>query len=154
MANEKVSELPTVANATLSDITYAIQSGVSVQMNLQQISNLFGSPVDLTGTITTTGFSVLTSNVFQTIEIGKLLYINFNFSGTSNSTTFTVGSLPYVAAFSNIFIPIFVNNNGTFGTGFALVGTNTITFYSAANVSTWSSTGTKSASGSFCIQTT
>ena len=72
MANEKVSRLPTVANATLSDITYAIQSGISVQMNLQQISNLFGSPVDLTGTITTTGFSVLTSNVFQTIEIGKL----------------------------------------------------------------------------------
>lgn len=40
MANEKVSQLPTVANATAADILYAIQGGVSVQETVQQILNL------------------------------------------------------------------------------------------------------------------
>ena len=40
MANEKVSQLPTVANATLQDVIYAIQGGVSVQETLQQVYNI------------------------------------------------------------------------------------------------------------------
>lgn len=41
MANDKFSQLPTVVNATLSDIVAAVQSGNSVQETLQQIFNLF-----------------------------------------------------------------------------------------------------------------
>lgn len=40
MSSEKVSALPTVANALAADIIYAIQGGVSVQENLQQVLNL------------------------------------------------------------------------------------------------------------------
>ncbi len=47
MANEKVSELPTVASATNADILYAIQGGVSVQETVQQISNRISDNVVL-----------------------------------------------------------------------------------------------------------
>ncbi len=40
MATEKVSALPTVSNATLGDVIYAIQGGNSVQETLQQVANL------------------------------------------------------------------------------------------------------------------
>lgn len=40
MSNEKVSQLPTVANATAADVIYAIQGGISVQETLQQVLNL------------------------------------------------------------------------------------------------------------------
>lgn len=40
MANEKISQLPTVTNATLADVIYAIQSGNSSQETLQQVFNL------------------------------------------------------------------------------------------------------------------
>jgi hypothetical protein len=40
MSNEKVSALPTVANALPADIIYAIQGGTSVQETLQQVLNL------------------------------------------------------------------------------------------------------------------
>lgn len=40
MSNEKVSQLPTVTNATLSDLIYAVQGGLSVQETLQQVANL------------------------------------------------------------------------------------------------------------------
>jgi hypothetical protein len=40
MSNEKVSALPTVTNATLPDLIYAVQSGTSVQETLQQVFNL------------------------------------------------------------------------------------------------------------------
>lgn len=41
MANEKVSQLPSVTNATLADVIYAIQAGTSSQETLQQVFNLF-----------------------------------------------------------------------------------------------------------------
>lgn len=40
MSNEKVSQLPTVTNALLGDVIYAIQGGISSQETLQQVSNL------------------------------------------------------------------------------------------------------------------
>lgn len=45
MATEKVSQLPTVTNATLADVIYAIQAGISSQETLQQVYNLFSSNV-------------------------------------------------------------------------------------------------------------
>lgn len=47
MANEMVTQLPTVTNAMLSDIIYAVQGGVSVQETLQQVSNLITANVVL-----------------------------------------------------------------------------------------------------------
>ena len=40
MSNEMVTQLPTVAAATLADIIYAVQGGVSVQETLSQVMNL------------------------------------------------------------------------------------------------------------------
>lgn len=40
MANETITELPTVFNSTLSDVIYAVQSNISVQETLQQVFNL------------------------------------------------------------------------------------------------------------------
>jgi len=40
MANEKVSQLPGVANSALTDVIYAIQGGISSQETLQQVFNL------------------------------------------------------------------------------------------------------------------
>lgn len=41
MSNEKVTQLPAVSAATLSDIIYAVQAGISSQETLQQVFNLF-----------------------------------------------------------------------------------------------------------------
>ena len=50
MSNEKITDLPTVANANLTDIIYAVTGyvspsnpGTSVQQTLQQITNLLGA---------------------------------------------------------------------------------------------------------------
>ena len=40
MSNEKVTQLPGVVNAALTDIIYAVQGGLSVQETLQQVSSL------------------------------------------------------------------------------------------------------------------
>jgi hypothetical protein len=40
MANEKVTQLPTVTSALAADIIYAVQAGTSVQETLQQVINL------------------------------------------------------------------------------------------------------------------
>jgi len=40
MANEKFTQLPTVANSTLADIIAAVQAGVSVQQTLGQVASL------------------------------------------------------------------------------------------------------------------
>lgn len=40
MSNEKFTQLPTVTNATLSDIICAVQGGISSQETLQQVMNL------------------------------------------------------------------------------------------------------------------
>lgn len=48
MANEKVTELPTVVNALASDIIYAVQAGDSVQETLQQVLELSNSYIVLT----------------------------------------------------------------------------------------------------------
>lgn len=48
MANERVSDLPTVPNATLADTIYAIQGGVSVKETLQQVFSLIFENIILT----------------------------------------------------------------------------------------------------------
>lgn len=47
MANDKVSQLPTVSSATATDLIYAVQNGISVQETLQQVMNLFTNNVVL-----------------------------------------------------------------------------------------------------------
>lgn len=45
MANEKVTELPGVTNALLTDVIYAVQGGISSKETLQQVSQLMSSQI-------------------------------------------------------------------------------------------------------------
>lgn len=71
MANEKVTALPTVVSAALTDIIYAVQGGLSVQETLQQVANLMLSNTVLfnagnpNGSVAGTTFQLLwdTTNV-------------------------------------------------------------------------------------------
>lgn len=85
MPNEKFTQLPTVANATLDDIICAVQGGVSVQETLSQIYNIVSSTLiapfagDPNGNVAGTQYKNL---VWDTS--GSVLYICVT-TGTSST---------------------------------------------------------------------
>lgn len=89
MADEKVSALPTVANALAADIIYAIQGGVSVQETLQQVLNLNQDNVVLNGVGNPNGSVAGVTYQFYYDTGGKKLYI----CTTTGSTTTAVWTL-------------------------------------------------------------
>lgn len=89
MADEKVSALPTVANALAADIIYAIQGGVSVQETLQQVLNLNQDNIVLNGVGNPNGSVAGVTYQFYYDTGGKKLYI----CTTTGSTTTAVWTL-------------------------------------------------------------
>ena len=75
MSTEKFTQLPTVTNATLSDIICAVQSGTSVQETLSQVSQLFLANTILNFAGNPNGF--LAGSIYQLCwdTTDKLLYV-------------------------------------------------------------------------------
>ena len=101
MSDEKITDLPTVANALAADIIYAVQGGVSVQETLQQVLNLTRDYIILNGTVNPNGTVAGTIYQLYYDTAHKNLYINT----TSGSTTTAVWTL--IA--SNAFVPALTN---------------------------------------------
>ncbi len=108
MANEMFTQLPTVTNASMTDIICAVQSyvspsnpGLSVQETLQQVYNLFQSNVILTYNGNPNGHVAGTLNTLLWDSTDKVLYV----CTTAGSTTTAVWT-PSTGQATNGQIPI------------------------------------------------
>jgi hypothetical protein len=105
---------------------------------------------DITGTVTVNGFSSFATKVIRQSTLGKLVHLEFNISGTSNSTSFTITGMPNSAnaTLATIYTPTLITNNGTNAIGLFTINATTVTFYLTPSSNTWTNSGTKSAFGS------
>lgn len=137
MSDEKVTDLPVVANALSADIIYAVQGGVSVQETLQQVLNLTQSNIVLFGVGNPNGSVAGTVYQFYYDTTNKNLYI----CTTTGSTTTAVWTL--IA--SNAFVPTLTNGQLIIGS----TGANPVaaTLTAGANISITNSAGGISIAG-------
>lgn len=98
---------------------------------------------------TKVGWSSYTASNMYYKKVGNLVFVTFEISGTSNSTSTTV-TLPH-AVNKAIDFTLRVQNNGTFthGTGVVSAGGSTVTFYRTPGGAGWTASGTKSLYGQF-----
>lgn len=137
MSDEKVTDLPVVANALAADIIYAVQGGVSVQETLQQVLNLTRDYVILNGTVNPNGSVAGTIYQLYYDTLHQNLYINT----TSGSTTTAVWTL--IA--SNAFVPVLTNGQLLIGsTGVSPVAS---TLTAGSNISITNAAGSITIAG-------
>jgi hypothetical protein len=107
---------------------------------------------DYSATSSITGWASFTSKSLFYKQIGKFIFIAFNFQGTSNSTS-TNFSVPAVANATNpqFNFPCFTQDNGAAVAGFAqlVAGSATVNAYSTYAAAAWTASGTKILSGQF-----
>lgn len=112
--------------------------------------------VDYGSLSTVVGFSGSpTVNIWYR-KVGRLVFVNYFISGTSNATNFTF-TLPYTHVnLTNLEArsAARVTDNGTAQSGWARLqeNTNVVTVYSDWADSGWTSSGTKMASGQFFFE--
>lgn len=104
MANEKFTQLPGVANSTLSDIICAVQAGVSSQETLQQVFSLMLSNTILHHAGNPNG--LVAGNVYQLLwdTTNNVLYV-CTVSGNAVTAVWTLGG--------SVTFPISLANGGT-----------------------------------------
>lgn len=143
-----------VATSASSTVTFTLPSADAAGFMISDGSanlSLSGTPSDISGSVTVNGFSSVSTNTFTQLKIGKMVFVRFIISGTSNATTFTVTNMPTAAQTSQAW-PIVVTNSGTNAFGLAAFNASTtLTFYNngGTSASSWTNSGTKSAYGSF-----
>jgi hypothetical protein len=106
---------------------------------------------DYSATSTITGWSAFTIRTIWYIRIGKMVFVNFVLTGTSNSTAVTF-TLPFdhLGSGGSVRQVISIRDNtGSYTTGLALLtsGTNTVTCYSTPGTGAWTASGTKEVRG-------
>lgn len=155
-------------NDTLASDNHALMHQVfAIDSNAPQQSLIAGStgdiytvPVTNYGTISTIiGCSVFTQKYILYKKIGKLVFVNFGFTGTSNAITFSF-TLPYAIsnASSQLMNSIMISiDNGILGMGFTQINPsdNTVILFKDINSGDdeWTNSGIKSASGNFWYNT-
>lgn len=101
MSDEKITDLPTVANSLAADIIYAVQGGVSVQETLQQVLNLSQSNIVLSGIGNPNAAVAGTVYQFFYDTSGKKLYICTT-TGSSTTAVWTlISANSYVVSLTN-----------------------------------------------------
>lgn len=144
-------------SASSTDVTFnlpaADAAGFMVSDGSTNLS-LANTTTDITGSISITGFSLLTTAVFTATRIGKFAFYSFNLAGTSNSTAFTISSLPYTTGVANMIFAVWIQNAGVAGNGYVQLNGTGLTFFISPSSSTWTNSGTKQAAGSFWFLTT
>ena len=137
MSDEKVTDLPVVANALAADIIYAVQGGVSVQETLQQVLNLTRDYVILNGSINPNGFVAGTIYQLYYDTVHQNLYINTT-SGSASTAVWTLIA-------SNAFVPLLTNGQLLIGS----TGLNPVaaTLTAGANISISNAAGSITIAG-------
>jgi len=110
---------------------------------------------DYSGTSTIVGWSSYTTQKIFYKKVGKLVFVEFSLSGTSNSAT-TTFTLPF-ARHNNGYslkVTIQITDNGAIATGLFELPSNssTVTFYSTLGEAGWTASGTKGVIGEFCYE--
>lgn len=108
---------------------------------------------DVTPGISILGFSLLSTYIVNVMQIGKLIFVYYKIVGTSNSSSFRINNFPYT------FISPFdtyttYTDGGTVGQGHINLSGTSLIFYNTLTSSSWVTSGSKSASGSFIAQIT
>lgn len=128
MAGVKISALPPVGSSLLTDLFAAVQAGTTKRATLNQVMTLFESNITITdsnisGVITGTHGGTGVDNGNNLITIGGNITtdnsvtfvgdfpVTFTFSGTTNLTFPTTGTLATTADIPSL--PISVTNGGT-----------------------------------------
>jgi hypothetical protein len=106
---------------------------------------------DYSTTSTITGWSAFTIRTIWYIRIGKMVFVNFVLTGTSDSTAVTF-TLPFDHLGSGGSVRQIISirdNTGSYTSGLALLtsGTNTVTCYSTPGTGAWTASGTKEVRG-------
>ncbi len=117
-----------------------------------------GSWVDYSATSTIVGWSALTTKLIYYVLIGKVCYVTFYLSGTSNATTATF-TLPVTSAGSETLAGgIYIVNNGadSVNGGFADIAaaTSTVSVYRNNQLLAFTNSGSKLVLGQLFFQTT
>jgi hypothetical protein len=109
--------------------------------------------VDYSSTSTVVGWSSTPTKIIRYRIIGKQMFVQFNLSGTSNSTAASF-TLPNNATALNMNIFAYAINNGAFVSsvthGSIASGSNTLSIF--PNNALWTASGTKTTSGQFFIE--
>lgn len=147
-----------IGSGNISNTEFEYLDGVSSSIQTQ-LNAKVSSPtwIDYSSSVTITGFSSLSATYIQYVVIGKMMYVQFDFTGTSNATTFTF-SLPYSSSTwsgKQMAIHHAVNNTTTqaYCTSVVNASSSTCNLYLNNNVTTnaWTNTGTKQAQGILII---
>jgi hypothetical protein len=103
---------------------------------------------DYFATSTIVGWAAGKTGTIYTKKIGKLVFVDFQISGTSDdaSVTFTV---PYATSLAAMINPCYVQNSGTPAIGYAQIATSTITVYRNPAADAWTTSGNKMVRGQF-----
>lgn len=110
---------------------------------------------DYSGTSTITGWASTTTEDIFYKKIGKLVFVQFYITGTSDSTN-TTFTLPYTQQSDlRLHVPIRVVDNGTDAVGLATIagGASTCVCFDTIAGSAWTASGTKTIWGQFWYQT-
>jgi hypothetical protein len=113
--------------------------------------------IDYSSSVTITGYSTITNKLIQYMVIGKMMYVQFDFTGTSNATTFSF-SLPYSSSsWSGMQIGVHhcidQTSKQDFCTSVVNASSSTCNLYFQFDITSnqWSGTGTKKAQGVLII---
>lgn len=156
-ANTNYTQLK-CANAQATNATFILPGVVASGFMVSSsggILSIANNATSIAGSVAVTGFSGTPTLVIRSLVVGKMVFVSFSITGTSNATTFTLTGLPN-AAFDNNFFPILVTDNSVNTFGLAVVTGTTITFYpnGGTNPNNWTNSGTKSAYGTFWYEST
>jgi hypothetical protein len=141
----------TLATAFFLDATSSIQTQIDSKLPTAQTWTSYG------GSSTIVGFSSTTINQINYIVIGKLMFLSFEISGTSNATNFTF-TIPQTSASYNQGGDIIgLNNSGTYGFCVYSIDSSTSVvklFFNTSNTTnnaSWTASGTKFVKGSIIL---
>lgn len=151
-ANNTISEITSANNGVVQTDGSGVPSVAALDLTSAKATAAF---TDISGTVTVNGFSGTPTVVFRQCVIGKIVHIEFNISGTSNSTSFTVTGLPK-ASLNAWTLVFFIANNGAnaISIGSMSASGTTITFSPTVNSATWTASGNKVAIGNFFYEST
>ena len=142
--------LSSAANNITFNLPNADANGFMISDGAGNLS-LKGTYTDLSGIVGFNGWSLLTNNIVNALQIGKIVFIVYRIVGTSNSSAFQITNFPFSFA-PNIDVFTTYNNGGTQGEGHINANGTTLTFYNAPTSAVWATSGAKNATGSIVLQ--
>ena len=162
MADQKITQLSPDTTPSTDDLIVTVNDPSGTPANkkvtLADLATLIATtvaPAWSAFTPSSTGFSSTTLDTGAFVQIGKLVFIRYNVSGTSNATTLTF-TLPVAAQAGDWFsIPRFRDAGALSGGGaaFLAAASSTCDLRKAGSGTAWTNSGTKEVTGLvFCYE--